>query len=428
MEDETDYLIPEIFYLLVFKNCPVVIRHFTYQSKLDSLKKTLNTIYENYDLEVAVFSNNMDNIEFLLDSYKERNLNGKRRLVVISHLSKEFTEALAVKKIPFLAIESGAELDYVNFDQIAIYEKKKGVFILTFPDDILEDCPLLAWCRNQFKTMKEIGVEKVVQYFVEMYQNAHDLIEIASNYSDLEYYEKYKIYTAEERSVIRVICSNHFDVNLESILPANDEVFFNEFGDKTAEILSAEHEKQNLLITLGQIQSDHPDFYYALVDAMRKIPCSEPCSSPNEMFVVLKTRIWQKFLPLRLLEMVLLAHVKEHLKGKKVSEMGLSDLFKGTYTKMVKIFAGFDLESKDYAKLDEALLTQEILGKNITSEAQRIPIQIKPLTSEVSPCIFDESKYLQNLDSLRKKYPNDAFSIKQLNAHFEQKIKPRPLL
>jgi hypothetical protein len=388
----------------------------------------LDTIYASYELDASLFSENVDNIELLIESYQERNLNAKRRLPLIANLSKEFTEVLAVKKIPFLAIESGAELDYVNFEKIAIYDKKKGNFQLTFPDGILEDCPLLAWCRNQFKTMKEVGVKKVEDYFAEIYENAKTLIEIVSNYSDLEYYEKYKSFSAEERAVIRDVCSNHFDVNLESILPANDATFFNEFGNKTAEILSAEHEKQNLLILLGQIQNDHPDFYYALVDAMRRIPCSEPCSSPNELFVFLKTRIWQRFLPIRLVEMVLSAYVKEHLKGKKVSEMGLSDLFKGTHAKMVKIFAGLDLESKDYAKLDEALLIYEILGKNLTSEAQRIPIQKKMASAEVAPCLFDESKYLQNLDTFRKKYPNESLSIKQLSAHFEQKIKPRSSL
>nr|QEE16324.1 hypothetical protein DSAG12_02154 [Candidatus Prometheoarchaeum syntrophicum] len=460
-----DYVHQKLLYLLLIKGCSVVIRPFEYSAKLDGLFELLRVFYIIEEIDM----NNITNPAHLEGYFSQYDDGEKKSILLLKNVSQaSMNEVIKYPEILFLALEKDQKIDYSDFQQIAVFNKKiKKISQLTPKSLISANSLAYKWIKDTLiSRLKTDGIFALKEYLSSIEEKVGDLFQILPGIQKKDYQDFCKDLTTFEQKAICAICEKYYNVKLPeytkktikpSSLPKNPEEPAQEEKreEKNHIIESKDQEKNEVSFQQEPIEStiikkdsiieeieiykedqineeiwgllSNDSTFNAFSFSLRDItiPTHDTFSTPEKKYCYLRTHQWQTEIPMEFFQKLFLYYIREEIKSANITKSQIGQYLLDKHAQIIDIcsmFASPEFKTMDLFQYAE----DEIIRSHLKKEpmvSHILPVEKKP--QSVSPKEFEkmfahESKspeirnfhreYQKKLTALKKEYGERDFN------------------
>nr|QEE17741.1 hypothetical protein DSAG12_03579 [Candidatus Prometheoarchaeum syntrophicum] len=446
-----DYVHQKLLYLLLIKGCSVVIRPFEYNAKFDGLFELLRVFYIIEEIDM----NNITNPAHLEGYFSQYDDGEKKSILLLKNVSQEsMNEVIKYPEILFLALEKDQSIDYSDFQQIAVFNKKTKKFSQVTPKSLIAANSLAyKWIKETLiSRLKSDGIFEIKEYLSSIEEKVGDLFQILPGILKKDYHDFCKDLTTYEQKAICAMCEKYYNVKLPEYtkktikprsLPKNPEKPAQEekIEEKNLIIESKDQEKNEVsfqqepreskiikndkIIKTDAIHNEdqineeiwgllsNESMFNAFSFSLRdiKIPIGDTFSTPEKKYCYLRTHQWQTEIPIEFFQNLFLYYIREEIKSTNVTQSQIGQYLLDKHAQIIDIcsmFASPEFKTMDLFQYAEDEIIRSYLKKEpIVSHI--LPVEKKP--QSVSPKEF-EKMFAHDSNSPEKKNFNDQYQKK----------------
>lgn len=443
-----DYVNEKLLYLLLIRGCSVVVRPFEYGAKLDGLFELLRAFYIIEEIDM----NEITNPAHLEGFFSQYDDTVKKSILLLRNVTQAtINEVIKYPEILFIALEKDQSIDYSEFSQIAVFNKKTKKISQLIPKSLISPNSLAyKWIKeNIISNLKSVGIFEIKEYLSSVEDKVGDLFQILPGITKKDYHEFCQDLTPLEQKAITAICEQYYNVKLpeytkKTINGLERKEHDAEVDEKNSIIESKESEnftsqiaKEPIsikkIIENSQVQekdqineeiwsllsNDNGFTAFSISLSEIIIPTQETFSTPEKKYYYLRANQWKSQIPFEFFKNLFRYFVGEEIKSDQVLRSDLYQYLRDKHTHLVDIcsmFASPEFKRMDPTQYaDDEILRFHLKKDSVISHILPVEKSTKSVLPKDLEKMFNQGsvtngnenfhvQYQKNLDRLMKEY------------------------